>query len=177
MDGDLIAPQHLTPDFPARKGRPGTRPISADPPAAAAPDTDAFPDQPDAARRNRMAVRLTIVAVIWSLGLVIGVLVLPVYNTTALSADGTTFITETVVAGQGAWVLIPVAVPLAVTGVVALALRRMRAGADGHSGPLPWAAIVALAALGLVLILSIGGLMIPVALALARAVTLTSPAR
>jgi hypothetical protein len=68
-------------------------------------------------------------------------------------------------------------VPLAVTGVVALALRRMRAGADGHSGRLAWSAIVALAALGLVLILSIGGLMIPVALALARGIRLTSPAR
>jgi hypothetical protein len=127
------------------------------------------------ARRNRLAVTLTIVAAIWSLGLVIGALVLPVYDTSMPSTDGTTFITETPVAGYGAWVLIPVAVPLAVTGAVALILRRKRAGEDRRGGRVAWIAIGLLVVLGLVLILSIGGLVIPVALLLARALTLTSP--
>jgi hypothetical protein len=160
MDRELAArPRRLTPDFSARK-----RPTSA-----RGSDLTALE------RRNRLGAQLTLVAAVWSLGLVIAAVALPVDNTTSLSPDGTTFVTKTLVAGQGAWVLIPVAVPLVITGVVALALRRKRAGAEAGTrhGRIAWAAIALLTAFALFSILSIGGFVLPVAIVLACAARLS----
>jgi hypothetical protein len=170
MDRDLAArPDRLTPDFSARKARAGAGVERR------AIDTGARARRPREERRNRLAVQLTIVAAIWSLGLLVAAVALPVYETTSESADGTTFIATTLVAGQGAWVLIPVLVPLMITGVVALALRSRRAGAGARHSQIAWAAIGLLVAFAAFSILSIGGFAIPVALLLGRATMLTTP--
>jgi hypothetical protein len=72
-------------------------------------------------------------------------------------------------------VLIPVLVPLAITGVVALALRSRRAGAGARHGQIAWAAVALLVVFAAFAILSIGGFVIPVALLLGRATMLTTP--
>jgi hypothetical protein len=128
------------------------------------------------ARRERVAVRLTIAAAVWSLGLVIGALVLPVYDGTISTRDGTTFVAETIVAGNGAWVLIPISVPLVMCLVVAVALRRKRAGTDRRSGVVAWVAIAVLGAFALFSILWIGAFIIPVAILLAAGATLSRAA-
>lgn len=120
-------------------------------------------------RRNRIAAILILVAAVWSLGLVIAGSVLPVYNGESISnADGVTFVSETLVAQNGAWVLIPVAVPLVVCGVVALALRR-------RSVRVAWVAVGLLGVFALLSIPSIGLFIIPVVAVLARAVMLSTP--
>jgi uncharacterized membrane protein YhaH (DUF805 family) len=179
MDRDFaVRPGHVTPDFSARKGRTGERLLRTGPPIQAPaerPDR-ATRERERTMRRNRLAMRLVFLAAIWSLGLLAAALVLPIYNTTTVSADGTTFTTVTLVAGQGAWVLIPIGVPLVITVVVALALRRKRAHSPALSGRIAWAAVALLAAFAAFSILSIGGFVIPVAVALAAAARLTSPA-
>jgi hypothetical protein len=127
-------------------------------------------------RRNRLASRLVLIAAAWSLGLLIAASILPVYNGESISnTDGVTFTSTTLVGRQGAWVLIPAVIPLLFCGVVWLALRRKRAGEDQLATRGAWLAIALLGAFGLLAILSIGGLVIPVVILLARAVVLTSP--
>ncbi len=177
MDPDFAArPDRLAPDFSARRSAGGALQDRA-----VRPERRRRGERPDArSRRNRLAAQLTLVAAVWSLGLVIAAVALPVYNTTTVSnAAGTTLITTTLVAGQGAWVLIPVLIPLVITGVVALALRRKRAGAGASARPgrIAWTAVGLLAAFALFSILSIGGFVIPVALLLAGATKLSAPPR
>ena len=127
-------------------------------------------------RRNRIAAILLLVAAVWSLGLVIAGSVLPVYNGESITnADGVTFVSETLVAQNGAWVLIPVTAPLLVCGVVALALRRRRVASGGHSVRVAWAAVGLLSVFTLLSIPSIGLFIIPVVAVLARAVMLSTP--
>jgi hypothetical protein len=128
------------------------------------------------ARRSRLAWQLSLVAAIWSLGLLIAI-VLPLYDAAVPSPDGATFVSETLVARQGGWVLIPAAIPLLLCGVVMLALRRSRAGAGARGRRIAWAAVGFLAAFGLFSILSIGGFVLPVALLLGGAVLLTPRAQ
>jgi hypothetical protein len=170
MDRELaVRSDRLTPDFSARKGKATDR--GTDPAARArrarGPDL--------VTRRNRLAAQLTLVAAVWSLGL-LAAAGLPVFDSTTTSPQGTTFVTETLVAAQGWWVLIPVAMPLVITGVVALALRRHRRGRpDGahHSRRVAWAGITLLTAFALLSILSIGGFVLPVAILLACATRLS----
>ncbi len=116
-----------------------------------------------------------IAATVWSLGLIIAAFALPVYNGESISdSSGVTFTSTTLVANQGAWVLIPTAVPLVVCGVVALALRRKRAAGDGR---IAWLAVGLLGVFALISILSIGAVVLPTVLLLARAVMLTGANR
>jgi hypothetical protein len=127
-------------------------------------------------RRNRLASRLVLIAAAWSLGLLIAASVLPVYNGESISnRDGVTFTSTTLVASQGAWVLIPTAIPLLFCAAVWLALRRKRGGDDKLGGRVAWLAIALLCVFALLAILSIGGFVIPVVVLLARAAMLTSP--
>jgi hypothetical protein len=127
-------------------------------------------------RRNRLASRLVLIAAAWSLGLLIAASVLPVYNGESISnTAGVTFTHTTLVASQGAWVLIPAVIPLLLCGVVWLGLRRERARGDGLGARVGWVAISLLVIFALLAILSIGGFVIPAAILLARAVALTTP--
>lgn len=160
----------LRPDFSERKfgGKSVLRKPS---PAAPGEARDARE------RRVRPTGRLIVVAAVWSLGLLLAALILPVYNGETVSNTlGTTFVTETIVAGKGAWVLLPLAVPLVATIVVAVALRQKRLGHWAHSGTVAWSAVGLLAVFALITILSIGAFVIPVVLLLAAGVART-PAR
>jgi hypothetical protein len=173
MEHDGAArPNRLGPDFSARKSGTGPRVKRRTAGTPGRSPADPSPTE----RRNRVAIHLTLAAAIWSFGLVIAAVALPVYETTTTtSVAGTTFINTTLVAGQGAWVLIPVLVPLVITGGVALALRRRRAGAGVRHSQIAWASVGLLVVFSLLSILSIGGFVLPVALLLGRATMLTRP--
>jgi hypothetical protein len=127
-------------------------------------------------RRNRLASRLILVAAAWSLGLLIAASVLPVYNGESISnTAGVTFTSTTLVASQGAWVLIPAVIPLLLCGVVWLGVRRERTRGDRLGARGAWVAIGLLGVFALLAILSIGGFVIPAMILLARAVVLTTP--
>lgn len=169
------------PDFSARKRASGSpTPQRASGPRAGERGTGrhaAGRDRDRRARRNRLAIRLTVVAAVWSLGLLLAASVLPVYNGETISnSDGVSFTTTTLVGSQGAWVLIPCAVPLVLCAVAWLALVRKRTGASPRSGYIAWAAVALMGVFALLSILSIGGFVIPAVLLLGRAVALTTPA-
>jgi uncharacterized membrane protein YoaK (UPF0700 family) len=127
-----------------------------------------------AERRWRLAVRLAGAAFIWSLGLVLAALLVPVYNGhTVSSASGLTVSTVTLVVENGAWVLLPVAVPAIACVVVGVALRTKRGRGGRRSATVAWTAIGLLTAFSLLAILSIGIYVAPVALLLATAAAIT----
>ncbi len=134
--------------------------------------------RPDVDRRRRgLAVRLTLVALVWSLGLVLAALFLPTYGGQTISnADGLTLTTATLVQVNGAKVLIPIGLPVLFTLAVAGALReRYRRGAAWSTGAA--AAIVVLLVLLVLLagasMLGIGVFVIPVPALLGLALWLT----
>jgi|GEM_PF-6697213 len=132
-----------------------------------------------AKRRRQFAFRLTVVALVWSIGLVLAAVLVPAYGGhTVSSGDGLTISKVTLVVDKGGWVLIPVALPALICVVVAFALRR-RYRADGPASTmLAWAAIALLTALTAYLILSVGAYLVPVVILLAAAARLTpSPAQ
>ncbi len=127
-----------------------------------------------AARRWRLAVRLTAAASIWSLGLLLAALFAPVDNShTVTNASGLTVSTETLVGEHGAWVLVPVAAPSIVCGVVGVALWMRRGGAGRLATTVARVGAGVLIIFALVGILSVGILLVPAAILLACAVALT----
>lgn len=129
------------------------------------------------ARRRRVAFRLTVVACVWSVGLVIAALVLPVYRGETISnTSGVTLTTTTLVSVNGPWVLIPVAIPFVLCVVVGIALSRKWSHGVRRSGGVAWLAIGLLAAFALLSIASIGVFIVPVAILLACAASLTGVA-
>jgi len=121
-------------------------------------------------RRRRLALRMTVAASVWSLGLLLGALLLPAFNDqTVSSSSGLTLRTATFVQVNGAWVLVPVALPVVVSVVVAVAIRQRRLTGPSWADLLGWLVVGVLAVLTLVTILTIGALMIPVVVLLALA--------
>jgi hypothetical protein len=117
---------------------------------------------------------------VWSVGLLVAAVTLPAYSRSSVtysSATGPVSVTEssaTLVEENGSGVLAVVAIPLVVTGVVALALVfRFR---TARSGP----GVLACALCGVVLVLcllsmlTIGLFVLPVAIALVAACALAS---
>ena len=122
------------------------------------------------ARRRRLALRAAGGGVAWSLGLLLTGLLVPLYDgQTSADANGLTLSTATYVQRTGAWVLIPLALPLIASvvaaGAVARSDRRLRRAAG--------AAVLGTAVLGLVLVASGGVLLLPVAILLTAALRLT----
>lgn len=125
-----------------------------------------------ASRRRRLAVRLTAAALVFSVGLLVTALLAPVYNgQTTSDANGLTLSSATYVQRNGAWVLIPLAVPLA-AGLAAVAAL---AGPGPRRRRVAVLAVAALAVLGIVLILTGGVLLLVPAALLALALRLTRP--
>jgi hypothetical protein len=124
-----------------------------------------------AAQRRRLAVRLTVAALVWSLGLVLAALLVPVYDGTASSSEGLTLTRSTLVQVNGTWALILVVVPVILSLVVAASIYRGRRGA-AWSTAVAWIAIGLLTAVALLGILTIGAFMLPVAILLALSVRL-----
>jgi hypothetical protein len=119
-----------------------------------------------ATRRRRLAIRLTGGALAWSAGLLVSALLLPVYNgQTVVDASGISLTTATYVERNGAWVLIPIALPALASIAVALAIARREQAVARWA----WWPVGLLWAVGLVTVINAGGLLLPVALLLSLA--------
>lgn len=130
-------------------------------------------DSAIAPRKRRLAVRVTVAAFVWSLGLLVAAVLVPVYSQTEASQSGPTLTTATLVEVNGPRVLIPVALPVVLCAVAAIALRRKCMRGGRRSSAIAWGATGLLAAFALLAILSIGVFVVPVVLLLAWAAALT----
>jgi hypothetical protein len=113
-------------------------------------------------RRSRWALGLSISAVAWGVALVAAAVLVPAYS------DGSTLAQE-----NGAWVLVPAAVPAALAGIAFAGLHRRCTDGSRPASAAAWTAIVLLVAFGIVSILSIGIFALIPALLLAFAASLT----
>ena len=129
-----------------------------------------------AARRWALALRLIIVALVWSIGLIVTGLFIPTYASDAASpTTGVTLTSSTLLQSKGAWAMTLVTLP-AIGAVVVLVLLRARRY-DGGEWRLhvAWAVVAALTIESLLGILSAGAYMLPVPALLALALRLVSP--
>ena len=146
--------------FCTRRGAPQREPADRLPPAGLAPRLIAM--NPEVAtRRRRLALRLAGAGLVWSLGLLLTALVVPLYNgQTTSDATGLTLSTATYVERFGVWTVIPLVLPVlaAIAALVAItgpSHRRRRAAA----------ALIGLTAVaGIVFVVSGGVVLLPVAL-------------
>jgi hypothetical protein len=120
-----------------------------------------------AARRRRLAVRLTAAALAWSLGVVLAALLVPAYDSNSSSSQGLTLTRATLIQSHGARALILVAIPMIVSIVVAIAIYGKHRGAPAWNAPVAWVAIGLLAAETLLGILTLGVFIAPVVILLA----------
>ena len=118
-------------------------------------------DQDDA-RRGRLAFWATVAASLWGLALLTGAWLLPVYS------SGSTLIEV-----NGPGVLVPVGVPALVAVLVGLALHRKCARGSRSSGYVAGVLVGLLVAFCVVSMFSIGVFVLPVAMLLTIAATLT----
>ncbi len=121
----------------------------------------AMRDQDDAGR-GRLAFWATVAASLWAIALLIGALLLPVYS------SGSTLIEV-----NGPGVLVPVGVPALVAVLVGLALHRKCVHGSRSSGYVAGVLVGLLGAFCLVSMFSIGVFVLPVAMLLTLAATLT----
>ena len=110
---------------------------------------------------GRRAVILTVLALLWSVGLLVAALVAPVYGSATLVDE------------NGAQVLLVVGAPAAVSAVVWLALWRRCSRGGAVSGYVAWTCVALLSAFCVVALASIGMFVAPAAILLAWAVSLT----
>ncbi|HVW79929.1 MAG TPA: hypothetical protein VHB69_03190 [Mycobacteriales bacterium] len=103
------------------------------------------------------------VAFAWSLALILGACVVPVYSSSGSAGDGP----STLVGANGIGVIDIVSVPLAVTAIVAVLLWRRR-HAPG-AGPAAWTVTGLAAAFNLAGMLTIGPLILPITICLIAA--------
>ena len=125
-----------------------------------------------AARRWRLAVRLNVVALVWSAGLVLAGLLVPAYTSNSTShVNGVTLTRSTLAQENGVRAMALMAVPLLVSCVVLWAIRARRSG-ERWGGPLAWAGVGLVAIETLLGLLTIGVLILPATILLAFAVRL-----
>jgi len=129
-----------------------------------------------ASRRWRLAIRLTVGAIVWSLGLVLAALLVPAYNADTSGSKGLTLTTATLVQVHGARALILTAIPVIVSIVVAGAIYGVHRGAPRWSATAAWLAVGLLAAETVLGILTIGAFMLPAVILLAVSVKLVPAA-
>jgi hypothetical protein len=132
-----------------------------------------------ALRRWRLAVRLMVAALVWSVGLALAALLLPAYNGQTISnVNGLTLTTATFVQVNGLRALTLVAIPAIVSVIVAFALWQRHRHQANWTGWVAWTAIGLLALETLLGITTIGLFIIPVPVLLAVSVRLIpGPAR
>ncbi len=108
----------------------------------------------------------------WSVGLLVSALWLPVYsNQTVVDANGITLTTATYLQRNGAWVLIPIALPALASLAVALAIAHR-----GHSAAhWAWLPVAAVWVAGLITVVNAGGLLLPAAIGLSLALRIELP--
>jgi hypothetical protein len=130
------------------------------------------------ARHGLLAFWLTVAAFGWSLALVVGAFVVPVYSGSGASTISGSFSTNvTLVAQNGLAVLLPVAVPAGLTLFVWIALHRKCSRNSRVAGVAASAAIAVLAAFNTLALFSIGIFIMPVTLLLVWAACLTRGSR
>ena len=129
-----------------------------------------------AARRWALGIRFVVIALIWSLGLVITALFIPTYGSDRTSGvDGVTLTSSTLLQSKGAWAMTLVAIPaIGAAGVLILLRGRRYDGAQWRLTA-SWAVISALAVESALGILTVGAFILPVLILLALAVRLVSP--
>jgi hypothetical protein len=125
-----------------------------------------------ALKRRRLVVRLTASAFVWSLGLLLAALLVPVYDQTESSVNGLSLTTATLVQADGAKVLIPVALPAVLTGLVGLAIRRRYRSGRDWTATAAWVMVGLLVVLSVLSILSLGAFVIPAVILLSLALSL-----
>ncbi|MGI8801519.1 MAG: hypothetical protein ACR2KV_05010 [Solirubrobacteraceae bacterium] len=132
------------------------------------------------ADHGRLACGLTVTAFVWALALVAGALLLPAYTGSSSSSGGgvvsTSNTSSTLAAQNGPGVLLLVALPVFVSVLVWSALHRKCSLGSRSSGQVAWLLIALLLAFAFVAIASIGLFVLPVALLLAAAASLTPAA-
>jgi hypothetical protein len=128
-------------------------------------------------RRGLWAFGLTVTAFVWALGLVAAAFVAPVYigesHTVSGGVASTVSTTSTLVDENGLGVLIPVALPAALTALVWLALQQKCSRGSRRSSEAAWWLVGLVAMFSLLSGFTIGMFVAPVALLLAGAASLT----
>ncbi|HEY5431374.1 MAG TPA: hypothetical protein VIK04_19825 [Solirubrobacteraceae bacterium] len=127
------------------------------------------------ARRWALALRLIVVAFVWSVGLIVTGLFIPTYpSDTASPVTGVTLTSSTLLQSKGAWAMVLVTLP-AIGAVAVLVLLRARRY-DGGEWRLrvAWAMVTAVTLESLLGILSVGAYMLPVPVLLALSLRLVS---
>ena len=117
---------------------------------------------------GRRAFVLTVLAFVWSVGLLVAALVVPVYSCSGSCSGG-----GTLVGGNGLGVLLVLAMPVVLTAVVWTALWRKCSHGGRTSSCVAWLGVSVLSVLCLLAVLSIGIFVVPVAVLLACAVSST----
>ena len=112
---------------------------------------------------GRRAFFLTLLAFAWSIGLLVAALYAPEYGSTTLVQE------------NGSGVLIPVGIPAVISAAVWLALWRRCTRGGAVSGVVAWTCVSLLGIFCLIALASIGLFVIPVAVLLACATSLTTP--
>jgi hypothetical protein len=117
-------------------------------------------------------------ALAWSVALVVGALVVPVYGGGQSVASGSgpirsVAVSSTLVAVNGPWVLIPIAIPVVVTLLVWIALHRKCSRGSSTASFLAWVMVGLLSVFCLVEAFTIGFFIVPVAALLAYATSRT----
>jgi hypothetical protein len=131
-----------------------------------------------AARRRALAIRLWVVAAIWSVALVLAALVVPSSGSdTTTDPTGLTLTQSTLAQSRGLGAVALIAIPMLACAVVAYALVREHRERWRPAQPVAWTAIGLLTAESLLGILGVGAFMLPAAILLALAVRVTRSAR
>lgn len=126
-----------------------------------------------AERRWGLAVRLIAGGAVWSLGLALVAVLVPVYNGETVSAlNGVTLTRETLLQSRGVFGLALALAPLIVCGVVATGVALRRRDDARWGTPAAWTAVGGLSVVAVLGITSVGAFMLPVAVVLALGVRL-----
>jgi hypothetical protein len=125
-------------------------------------------------RRWRLAVRLTVAALVWSLGLLLAALFVAADKgqTVSSGAAGITLTTRTLVQVNGLRALVLVVLPTVACLVAGGALWHRRHRRSGWSGPVAWAAAAVLAIEAVLGIATFGAFVLPVVGLLALSIRL-----
>jgi hypothetical protein len=124
-------------------------------------------------RRWQLALRLTVAALVWSIGLLLAALLLGSYIGQTISSDtGVTLTTRTFVQVNGLGALVLMSIPLAACLSVGVALWHRHRRQPVWSGPAAWAAVAVVTSEAALGIATIGLFLIPVVVLLALSVRL-----
>lgn len=118
--------------------------------------------------RWRLSAGLTGAALVWSVALVLGALLVPTAHGQSQSGvNGLTLMTVTAVQAHGAWILVPIALSAATSILVIAAISLRARGRPGPSALVAGGSVALLGVLALISIPTLGALLIPVVILLA----------